>query len=161
MNCILTLKTDFSPTVSDAVGEGPQSVPSTGLLLALTPVQTGWEPSVLGGNCSTMLPQPMISLLLCQVGYVLKHPLHKAGVLCGVWDMLWPIFPHSFLNYASSEQRRSTCQPLVFVFFCQKPNLSLKACRKILESRYRLQTEEVKVTDIYINMYSFYMLKTC
>lgn len=78
---------------------------------------------------------------------------------CAAFGRYWVPSPHTHIRssqtYASTEQSCSIHQPLVFIFICQKTNLSLKAPRKILESWSRLQSEGVKVTGIYINMYSF------
>lgn len=78
---------------------------------------------------------------------------------CTVFARCWVPSPqariHSSLKCASTEQSYSIHQPLVFIFICQKPNPSLKACRMILESRSQLRSEEVKVRGISIIMYSF------
>lgn len=62
---------------------------------------------------------------------------------------------HISQTYASNEQSYSIHQPLVFIFICQKITPSLKTPRKILESRFRLRTEGIKVIGIYINTYTF------
>lgn len=58
-------------------------------------------------------------------------------------------------NCTSTEQSYSIHQPPVFIFICQNPNPSLRACRKILEFRSQLRSEGVEVRGVYITLYSF------